>query len=120
LEQKIKQGEIIYQDFCAVCHGRDARGNGPAASELKTTTPSLRQVAKRHGGQFNPDKVRAFIDGRDMPRSHGTIQMPIWGNLFRYVAEVSDNLTSDTKSTEQHAQARIQMLVEYLKSIQEK
>jgi hypothetical protein len=38
-------------------------------------------------------EVTAYIDGRNMPRAHGTPEMRVWGNLFRYIAEVSDALT---------------------------
>jgi high-affinity iron transporter len=28
------QGQTIYQDKCAICHGADGKGNGPAAAAL--------------------------------------------------------------------------------------
>jgi mono/diheme cytochrome c family protein len=115
----IDQGALLYRNFCAACHGQDARGDGPAASELKIRPPSLRLIAERHNGKFDAAAVHARIDGRDMPRSHGTIEMPIWGNLFRYVAEVSDVLVSDSAAVEKDAQDRIRILVEYLESIQD-
>ena len=114
--RRLEQGALLYQNFCAACHGREARGDGPAASELKIRPPSLRGLVERPGGTFDGAAVHARIDGRDMPRSHGTIEMPIWGNLFRYVAEVSDVLVSDSAAVEEHAQDRIRMLVEYLRN----
>ena len=29
------EGKDNYQEYCAVCHGTDAKGNGPAAPALK-------------------------------------------------------------------------------------
>ena len=34
-------GKSLYQEFCAVCHGKDARGNGPASSALKVSPGDL-------------------------------------------------------------------------------
>jgi mono/diheme cytochrome c family protein len=28
-------GQEVFRSFCAVCHGTDAKGNGPAAPGLK-------------------------------------------------------------------------------------
>jgi mono/diheme cytochrome c family protein len=91
LDKQIEEGEAIFQVYCSPCHGRDARGEGPVAPDLKTIPPSLREIAKRRGGSFDESQVAAYIDGRNMPRVHGTPEMPVWGSLFRYVAEVSDS-----------------------------
>jgi hypothetical protein len=90
------------------------------ATDLKTAPPSLREMLKRRDGAFDRQDITVFVDGRDMPRAHGTPEMPIWGNLFRYIAEVSDALASDEEAIENRAQARIALIVEYLESIQEK
>jgi len=42
--------------------------------------PDLTSIAKRNGGVFPVDRVMMNIDGRAMPRAHGTSEMPIWGN----------------------------------------
>jgi mono/diheme cytochrome c family protein len=120
LDKQIKEGEAIFQVYCSPCHGRDARGEGPVAADLKTIPPSLREIAKRRGGAFDESQVAAYIDGRNMPRVHGTPEMPVWGSLFRYVAEVSDTLASDEQAIEHKAQERITMLVKYLATLQEK
>ena len=119
-EQQIAEGEAIFRLYCSPCHGVDARGGGPVAADLKTEPPSLRDITKRRNNVFDAREITAFIDGRDMPRAHGTPEMPIWGNLFRYVAEVSDALASDQEAIERRAQERISLIVKYLESIQEK
>jgi hypothetical protein len=45
-------GKQTYMQYCASCHGPDARGNGPAAFVLKTPPPDLTTLAKRHDGKF--------------------------------------------------------------------
>ena len=71
---------------CSLCHGRDARGEGPFATLLKTAPPDLRRIALRNGGTFPADEVAATIDGRSMPIAHGTRDMPLFGR--RYENEV--------------------------------
>lgn len=105
-------GEQLFQRLCASCHGPDARGNGPVASSLKVTAPNLRELSKRHGGDFPADKVAQFIDGRVKVAPHGTRLMPVWGDeLLR--SEAGD------AEAEKSAATLIRKIVDYLKSIQE-
>jgi mono/diheme cytochrome c family protein len=120
LPDQMNNGEALFQQYCATCHGSDARGNGPVAGDLKTTPPSLREIAKRRGGEFNAQEIAAFIDGRHMPRAHGTPEMPIWGRLFGYAAQAEGALSSDQIALEKEIKVRIALLVDYLKSIQDK
>src|SRR5262245_42150622 len=120
IDDQVKMGAADYQNFCAACHGKDARGNGPVAMELKTAPPSLRKLAARRNGVVDAEEVVKIIDGRDMPRAHGTREMPIWGSLFRFVAEASGILSSDIEDTEKDAQKHILAVAKYLESIQEK
>jgi mono/diheme cytochrome c family protein len=119
-KEQVTEGEAIFQLYCAACHGSDARGGGPVAADLKTPPPSLREIAKRRQGKFDDAEIRAYIDGRNMPRVHGTPEMPVWGSLFRLIAEVSDTLVSDEEGIEKKAQERITFLVKYLQTIQDK
>src|SRR5262245_46968696 len=120
VEDQVKMGAVDYQNFCAACHGTDARGNGPVAMELKTTPPSLRQLAARRNGVFDVNEIVKIIDGRDMPRVHGTPEMPIWGSLFRFIAEASGILSSDMEDTEKDAQTHILAVTKYLETVQER
>src|SRR5689334_23289739 len=120
IQDQVKMGAADYQNFCAACNGKDARGNGPVAMELKTVPPSLRKLAARRDGVFDVNEIVKIIDGRDMPRVHGTPEMPIWGSLFRFVAEASGILSSDTEDTEKAAQKHILAVAKYLETIQEK
>jgi mono/diheme cytochrome c family protein len=40
----ISRGQAIYQEKCAVCHGADGSGDGPAAASMMLKPPSLRDT----------------------------------------------------------------------------
>ena len=97
----------MFQSYCAVCHGKDAKGNGPAASALTKAPADLTRLAARNGGTFPDVKVNRYIEGSDEVAAHGNRDMPMWGELFR-------SLNRDT------ALLRVQGLNDYLKSLQVK
>ena len=75
-------GQEMYVTYCAVCHGKDAKGKGPAAEALKVPPPDLTTLSKSNGGKYPALKVSSVIRGEaDLP-SHGSKDMPVWGNLF--------------------------------------
>jgi mono/diheme cytochrome c family protein len=100
-------GRDSFELYCAPCHGSDARGNGPVAPALKTAPPDLTQLARRNGGAFPADRVRAYVTGtgRTLP-AHGPAEMPIWGPTFRAF------------ETDVWVQERIKNLVQYLSTVQ--
>jgi mono/diheme cytochrome c family protein len=75
-------GEVIYFRYCAACHGRSLKGDGPVASGLVKKPIDLTELTKRNEGTFPFDKVAAMIDGRQSTRMHGTPDMPVWGEIF--------------------------------------
>ena len=79
------EGKDNYDAYCAVCHGRDGRGNGPAAPAMKVPVPDLTTLAARHGGKFDLAHVEMAIrqPGRTATPAHGVEEMPIWGEVFR-------------------------------------
>jgi mono/diheme cytochrome c family protein len=103
-------GQKLYASYCAVCHGADARGGGSFVPQLKTPPPDLTQIAKRNGGTFPRMHVAEVIDGEFDKPPHGSKEMPIWGPIFRSVARGHDD----------SAQRRINRLVKYLESVQER
>ena len=103
-------GRDIFMYYCATCHGRDGRGNGPVAAELKTRPADLTRLAAGNGGRFPVERVRSFIaDGQVAAPTHGSSDMPVWGPIFQAL-DPSDKI----------AQARIDNLVTYINSIQVK
>jgi mono/diheme cytochrome c family protein len=95
----------MFQEYCAVCHGADAKGGGPAAVALKKAPSDLTAISARNGGTFPQAKIARYLEGLDSIPAHGTREMPIWGELFR-------SLDPNT------VQIRVKQLSEYLKSLQ--
>lgn len=95
----------MFTSYCAVCHGKEGKGDGPAAKALAKAPADLTKLSARNNGQFPEIRVRRYIEGLDEVAAHGTRDMPMWGDLFR-------SLNRDT------AQIRIQALAEYLKAMQ--
>ena len=116
--------------YCAPCHGSDARGNGPVAPALKTAPPDLTQLARRNGGAFPADRVRAYVTGtgRTLP-AHGPAEMPVWGPVFSQLDEAFVQLKnrdlpdrrrsrSGAFETDVRVRERIKNLVQYLATVQ--
>jgi mono/diheme cytochrome c family protein len=102
-------GARLFQTYCAPCHGVDAKGNGPAAPALRSIPPDLTVLAKFSGGNFPAAHVMSVLTGQGDNTAHGSKDMPIWGPLFRNMAD---------QSTE-GAYLRARNVTEYLRSIQE-
>jgi len=108
-----------YLLLCADCHGRDAKGNGPASKNLNKVPPDLTKISKRAGGIFDEKKVFDWILGLNMPEAHGNREMPIWGDwLMDEAVEDSTSLEAADAAARQVEQ-RVMALVLYLKSVQE-
>src|SRR5277367_6830526 len=77
-----KSGAGTYKEYCAACHGRTGKGDGPAVSALKVRPPDLTNLARRHGGKFPNTYVAEVLRNGVVLDAHGTAEMPIWGPLF--------------------------------------
>jgi mono/diheme cytochrome c family protein len=75
-------GRTLYVRYCASCHGREGRGDGPVAPALGQKPTDLTQIAVSHGGEFPFVAVCEAIDGTRTVRAHGVSEMPIWGEVF--------------------------------------
>lgn len=109
----IAGGELEYQNYCAVCHGVDGKGQGIMSQYLTVRPTDLTQIAKKNGGTFYFWRVYRVIDGREEVRGHGTRDMPVWGDRFRAQAGGNDS------GSRAQAAGRLLGLVFYLQHIQE-
>jgi len=103
-------GEETFKSYCAACHGKDAKGAGPATVDLKSTPPDLTTLAKRHDGKFPADYVSNVLRNGVKAPAHGSSDMPVWGPLFAVVDGHDEALVN----------MRISNLVHYLESLQAK
>lgn len=101
-------GKAMYMNQCAACHGADAKGNGPAATALKTPPTDLTQMAKKNNGKFPANHVYSSIVGDLNVPAHGSAEMPMWGNVYR----------SMSSGHEAEVQQRISNLTRYIESLQ--
>src|SRR5437016_1259024 len=71
-------GKEMFVTYCAVCHGKDAKGGGPAASALKKPPPDLTTLTARSNGKFPELHVYNTVQGDVEVTAHGTKGMPVW------------------------------------------
>lgn len=102
----ISDAPLMFNTYCAVCHGKEGQGNGPAAAALAKVPADLTRISARNGGTFPDVRVRRYIEGLDEVAAHGTRDMPMWGGLF-------NALSRDT------ARLRVAALADYVKSLQQ-
>ena len=103
-------GGDLFQHYCASCHGRDGKGQGPAAAALRREPPALTTLARRNGGVFPTLRVYNVLAGKGgevLPPAHGSHEMPVWGPIFRAL-----------DATPRAAETRLANLVTYLESLQ--
>ncbi len=101
-------GGSLYRDRCASCHGKVGQGDGPMVRVLQRTPPNLSTLGIRNGGAFPGERIRRAMAGVGVA-AHGDRAMPIWGDLF-----------ARSGPADAGAEARIDALVQFLESIQQK
>lgn len=104
-------GVEMFKQYCAACHGADAKGNGPAANALKTAPSDLTLMSQRNGGKFPHAQVATVIRGDTALEAHGSQEMPVSGQLFK---------TGLGNRPESEVQMRIVNLTSYIQSLQVK
>lgn len=102
-------GARMFKEYCAVCHGKGAKGDGPAAPALKRAPPNLTTLAKRHGGEFPDQYVEDVLRNGVRTPAHGDAEMPVWGPLFK-------SMDPD----ELFMYVRVASVMSYIKSLQVK
>jgi mono/diheme cytochrome c family protein len=123
-------GKADYMNYCASCHGVDAKGNGPLAPTLKIAPSDLTVITKKNKGNFPYTLLRKTIESRELglARAHGPREMPVWGPVFAAEPEgpVPGGASgayygvSAVQCEHLAARVRIMNIVDYIESIQEK
>lgn len=57
------EGQIVYDQNCALCHGDGGRGDGPLAAKLDPAPPDLTRITYRERDVFPRTRVLSVIDG---------------------------------------------------------
>lgn len=104
---KAVSGQALFREYCAVCHGVEGKGDGPAAAALRTAPPDLTGIARNNGGRFPEIRVQNAIAGEaDRGAAHGSAEMPAWNSIFRHMAN------------DEMAPVRVYNLMKYIEEIQ--
>jgi len=102
-------GEDSYLFYCASCHGKTGKGDGPVAANLKTVPTDLASLTRRNRGTFPRDRVAAAIAGGGTAiAAHGPTDMPVWGFVFRAL-----------DPSEIRVRLRLENLVGFVESLQD-
>jgi len=103
-------GQDMYTNYCAVCHGKDGKGAGPAADALKVPPTDLTTLSQKNGGKYPALHVTSVIRGEGNLPAHGSKDMPVWGPLFWHLSQ----------GHEGEVQQRVANLNHYIESLQAK
>ena len=109
-ETSAVSGKDMYTNYCAVCHGTDGKGNGPAAEALKVPPTDLTTLSQKNGGKYPALRVSSSIRGEAAVPAHGSKEMPVWGHLFWNMAG----------GHETEVQLRVSNLTSYIETLQAK
>ncbi|MGB9465284.1 MAG: cytochrome c [Candidatus Acidiferrum sp.] len=105
-----ESGKETFLKYCASCHGKDGKGNGPAAIALKPPPSDLTTLSRSNEGKFPSGYISAVLKfGRSLA-AHGSEDMPVWGSRFKALDPVRD------PTGQQH----VDDVVAYIESLQAK
>lgn len=113
-QPKADIGQREFEAKCAVCHGKDGKGLGPYAEQLKRSLPDLTTMARRNGGVFPVTRTYATIEGAGP--GHGTREMPVWG--LDYTVQATEQFPELPYNQAMFVRTRIMALLEYLNQLQ--
>ncbi len=105
----VERGRVLFEQHCALCHGKEGKGDGPAASTMTRRPTNVTLMQKRHGAFFAA-QAESAIRGTDPVVAHGAPGMMVWGAIFR----------ASARGDEAAVDARVRDLLAFMESIQEK
>ncbi len=104
-------GQALYLNHCANCHGTYGEGDGAVTPSLNVVLQDLRYLSQRNGGEFPQAWLTRIIDGRESRQAHGPYDMPVWGAVLQ-TQEGYDEAANARVSE------KITALVSYLETMQ--
>jgi mono/diheme cytochrome c family protein len=107
------EGEALFNKLCSVCHGTSGKGDGPAVGALQKGVPDLTVLAVNNGGVYADKNIENAIFGSFRVATHGTIDMPAWGEQFMYARPGWSTFPRTA-----YARERVQSLVAHIESLQ--
>ena len=119
-------GKYEYENSCAVCHGANGKGGGSLAPVLNKAPANLTILAKKNNGVLPVGAIYGTFYGINEIMSHGTRDMPIWGNRYApspetaLVPKPTDRFSLPTYEPDAVIRTRILAIIDYLNRIQEK
>ena len=113
-------GRNDYSRSCAACHGETGKGDGPSAKSLKIRPADLTKLSEANKGVFPISRAYNVIDGRIEVLTHGTRDMPVWGDTFRkdLTARLPRDFNMPKELTDEMVRERIIGLIEYISTMQ--
>lgn len=105
----VREGEIYYKSYCAICHGENADGQSEMASILNTPPMDLTSIAKRRGGNFPEDEIARIIATAERTPGHSLGEMPAWWETLKKAEKIEDP---------ELVRQKIENIVAYLKTLQ--
>src|ERR1700737_4782259 len=82
----------------------------------KLEEADLTQLAKKNGGNFPTGRVTRILDGSEAIPAHGSAKQPVWGHVFG----AGEYAAGGNPGPQTVADQRIQLIMQYLETIQEK
>ncbi|MFU8882182.1 MAG: c-type cytochrome [Rhodobacterales bacterium] len=111
-EPVISPGAAAYQDYCAICHGPRAKGDGEIAQRLAVPPPDLTGIAAANGGVFPLRAVADSVYGYS--GKHEADLMP----EFIALLDGPDVSVSTAAGTTERMPQRLAEMVLYIQSLQ--
>lgn len=121
--QGVEIGKFEYLNSCASCHGTTGKGDGPVVKSLIKPPTDLTRLSETNSGVFPFARVYDVIDGRFELATHGTRDMPVWGEVYKRSWAQGQNAAlpylASKEVIESIVRVRILALIDYIFTLQE-
>ena len=121
--QGVEIGRYEYLNSCASCHGTTGKGDGPVVKSLIKPPTDLTRLSETNSGVFPFARIYDVIDGRFELATHGTRDMPVWGEIYKRSWAQGQNGTlpylASKEVIELIVRVRILALIDYIFTLQE-